>query len=154
MSNDARALRAPSESAIERHPMKDDVTLTVASVLTVLLTMLHLGHDVVLGISPAGLSNLTPVVYWVLFLYAALALAGRRWGYVIILVASIPATGVAILHMTGRGLLGASRDGSAEEFFFVSTLFALGGVAPLCALLAVRGLWRLRRGAARVDSAA
>ena len=154
MFNDARVLRASSEPAIERHPMRDDATLTVASVLTVLLTMLHLGHDVVLGISPPGLSNLTPLVYWVLFLYAALALAGRRWGYVIILVASVPATGVAILHMTGRGLLGASRDGSAEEFFFVSTLFALGGVAPLCALLAVRGLWRLRRRGARVDSAA
>ena len=154
MSNDAPALRASSDRAMERRPTRDDTSLTVASVLTILLTMLHLSHDVILGISPAGLSNLTAVVYWILFLYGALALPGRRWGYVIILVASIPAMGVAVLHMTGRGLLGASRDGSAEEFFFVSTLFVLSGVAPLCALLAVRGLWRSRRGAARVGSAA
>ncbi|MGB9511835.1 MAG: hypothetical protein WBU20_09130, partial [Candidatus Acidiferrum sp.] len=75
--------------------------------------------------------------------YGALVLAGRRSGYVIILLGSLLGLLVPVLHMTGAhfGEIAKSTGG----FFFVWTIIALGVTALISVILSVRGLWSLRR---------
>src|SRR5450432_3002701 len=127
--------------------MKENVMLTIASLLSILFGTLHLADDIARGMSPGGLPNLFGVVICVVWLYGTLVLAERRSGYVIILVASLLVMGVPVIHMRGAGVgFGTHRSGG---FFFVWTLFALGVTALFSAILSVRGLWSLRSGQAR-----
>jgi hypothetical protein len=126
--------------------MKYDV-LTIMSLLSILFGTFHLADDIARGISPGGLSNLIVVVISVVWLYGTLVLAGRRSGYVIILVASLLMVVVPIIHMRGVGVgFGTTRSGG---FFFVWTLLALGVTALFSVILSARGLWSLRRGQSR-----
>jgi hypothetical protein len=126
--------------------MKYDV-LTITSLLSILFGTFHLADDVARGISPGGLSNLIVVVISVVWLYGTLMLAGRRSGYVIILLASLLMMVVPIIHMRGVGVgFGTNRSGG---FFFVWTLLALGVTALFSVILSARGLWSLRRGQSR-----
>jgi len=127
--------------------MKENVLLTIASLLTILLGTFHLADDVARGMSPGGLLNLVGIVICVILLYATLMLAGRRSGYVIILLASLLFMASPVIHMRGRGIgFGTIRSGG---FFFVWTLLALGVTALFSVILSVRGLWSLRRGQPR-----
>jgi hypothetical protein len=124
--------------------MKHNLLLTIASLLSILFGTFHLADDVARGMSPGGLSNLTAVVFCVVGLYGTLVLAGRRSGYIIILVASLLLMGVPVIHMRGMGIgFGTNRSGG---FFFVWTLLAMGVTALFSVILSVRGLWSLRRG--------
>ena len=122
--------------------MKNNVLLIVAFLLSILFGTFHLADDIARGMSPGGLPNLIAVAVCVVFLYAALVLAGRRSGYVIILLASLLMTVIPVIHMRGRGIgFGTTRS---NGFFFVWTIFALGVTALFSAGLSVRGLWGLR----------
>lgn len=126
--------------------MKYDV-LTLMSLLSILFGTFHLADDIARGMSPGGLSNLIAVVIFVVWLYGTLVLAGRRSGYVIILLASLLLMVVPIIHMRGVGVgFGTNRSGG---FFFVWTLLALGVTALFSVILSARGLWSLRRGQPR-----
>jgi hypothetical protein len=123
--------------------MKHTVVLTIASLLSILLGTFHLADDVARGMSPGGLLNLVGIVIFVVWLYGTIVLAGRRSGYIIILVASLLSAGVPVIHMRGVGMgFGTVRSGG---FFFVWTLLALGVTALLSIILSVQGLWSLRR---------
>jgi len=127
--------------------MKHTVTLTITSLFTILFTTFHLTDDIVRGMSPGGLSNLPVVLVLVVWLYGTLVLAERRSGYVIILVASLLASGLPVVHMTNTG--GAVGGGIAESrgaFFFAWTLIALGVTATFSVILSARGLLSLQRG--------
>ena len=127
--------------------MKENVILTITSLLTILFTTFHLTHDIVRGISPGGLSNFPVVLVLVIWLYGTLVLAGRRSGYVIILVLSLLVSGVPVIHMIGkRGIVGGAIAESSGNFFFAWTLLALGVTAVFSVILSVRGLRSLRRG--------
>jgi hypothetical protein len=127
--------------------MKENVLLTIASLLTILLGTFHLADDVARGMSPGGLLNLVGIAICVILLYATLMLAGRRSGYVVILLASLLFMGIPVIHMRGRGIgFGTTRSGG---FFFVWTLLTLGVTALFSVILSVRGLWSLRRGQSR-----
>ena len=124
--------------------MKENVLLTIASLLTILFATFHLADDVARGMSPGGLLNLVGVVICVILLYATLVLAGRPSGYVIILIMSLLMMVIPVIHMRGRGIgFGTTRSGG---FFFVWTLLAIGVTALFSVILSVRGLWSLRRG--------
>ena len=124
--------------------MKHHVSLIITSLLTMLLATFHLADDMVRGWAPGGLSNLTVVFILAVWLYAALVLAERRPRYVILLVLSLLAFGVPVIHMTGKsGIAGGASAGGA--FFFGWTLLALGVTALFSAILSVRGLWSLRQ---------
>jgi hypothetical protein len=71
-----------------------------------------------------------------------LVLAGRRSGYVIILLGSLLALGVPVLHMKGKGVGVASliATSSGGFFFFVWTLIALGVTGRFSTVLSARGL--------------
>jgi hypothetical protein len=130
--------------------MKQNVGLLVTSLLTILFTTFHGAHDMILGYSPAGFGNLTLIFLVVVWLYATLALAERRLPYVVVLVFSLLASALPVIHMTGtKGLVGRSTPGSAAAFFFAWTLLSVGITGICSVVLAARGLWTLRRARAR-----
>ena len=131
--------------------MKQNVTLTIASLLSILFMSFHHADDVVRGMAPGNFSNLIPVFFLLVWLYGTLALAGRRSGYAIILVASLLASGIPVVHMRGSGLVGGKINarGDFGEFFFVWTLVAAGVTSLFCVTLSAHGLWGLRRGQSR-----
>ena len=122
--------------------MKHGVTLTVTSLLSLLLLTLHITDDIVRGISKAESSN-TALLVLVVFIYGTLVLAERRSGYVIMLLVGLFAAAMPVIHMRGAHYAEIAR--SAGGFFFVWTLWALGGVGGVTFILSARGLWSLRR---------
>jgi hypothetical protein len=124
--------------------MKDNVTLTITSLLLILLLTLHLADDIVRGYENGGLTNLIAVPIVVVWLYGTLVLTGRRSGYIITLLLSLFGLFVPYVHMKGRGVGLASRVAhSSGAFFFVWTLLAIAVTALFCVVLSVRGLWSL-----------
>jgi hypothetical protein len=117
--------------------------LVAASLLSIFFLTLHITDDIVRGISEAESSN-TALLVLVLFLYGTLVLAGRRSGYVIMLLVGLFAAAMPVIHMRGAHYPEIAR--SAGGFCFVWTLWALGGLGGLTFVLSARGLWRLGRG--------
>ena len=128
--------------------MKQNVMLTIASLLSILLLTLHITDDIVRGISKAESSNIALAVLVVL-LYGTLVLAERRSGYVIILLGSLLGAYVPVLHFRGAGGVAGRIANSSGVLFFVWTLLALGVCAVFSGILAARGLWKLQRGRSR-----
>lgn len=126
--------------------MKANAMLTIASLLSILLLTLHITDDIVRGISKAEPSNAALLVLAVL-LYGTLVLAERRSGHVIMLLAGLFAAAMPVMHMRGAHYGEIAK--SAGGFFFVWTLWALGGLGGVTVMLSARGLWRLRRGQPR-----
>jgi hypothetical protein len=121
-------------------PVKRNVMLTVTSVLSVALFVVHVADDIVRGVDKVGPVNLIGVTIDVVWLYGALVLAGRRSGYIIMLLGALFAMLAATGHMVqgvGRALA-ARPDGT---LLFMFTLWALAVTAAFSAVLAVRGLW-------------
>ena len=122
--------------------MKQNMMLTIVSLLSILLLTLHITDDIVRGISQAEPSNIALAVLVVL-LYGTLVLAERRSGYAIMLLVGLFAAATPVMHMRGAhyGEIAKSPGG----FFFVWTLWALGGLGGFTLILSARGLWDLRR---------
>jgi len=116
--------------------MRRNVTLTIASLLTIVLSTLHVCDDALHardGVDRMGISILLLIM--LVMLYGTVELAGRRLGYVIILIGGAAAAGMPYLHGMGPN---ATRWG----FFFVWTLFALGVTGAFTVILSARALWR------------
>lgn len=129
------------------NPIRHHVALTVTSVLAILFTTFHLADDYSRGFSPGGLTNFPVPFVLAVWLYAALVLVERRSGHIILLVFSLLASGLPVVHLMGRsGITGGAIPKSAGAFFFAWTLLAVGITAVCALILSVRGLWRLRRG--------
>ena len=130
--------------------MKETRVLVATSLLSLLLLTLHITDDIVRGISKAEPSN-TALLVLVLFLYGTLVLAERRSGHVIMLLVGLFAAAMPVVHMMGARYTEIAK--SSGGFFFVWTLWALGGLGGLTFVLAGRGLWNLRRGVSRRSEA-
>ena len=123
--------------------MKPSVLLTVASLLSLVLIMVHLTGDVLLQ-DEGHVQYPIPVVVFVVWLYGTLMLPDRVTGYIIMLLGGLIAAAMIVLH---------SRTGVVHKsggFYFVFTLFALSATGWFTAILAARGLWlkfRARRAA-------
>lgn len=123
-------------------------TLTVASLLTIVLLPFHIAGDIALGFDRGGSGLLYVVVPLLLVLACgALLLAERRSGHVIMFLVGLLAAAIPVMHM--RGSHYPEIAASAGGFFFVWTLWALGGLGGVTMILAVRGLWGLRRAGTR-----
>jgi hypothetical protein len=120
--------------------MKQNFTLTIASLLSVLFMTLHLADDIVRGMEPGTLSDLIVLPIVVVQLYGTLVLAGKRSGYVILLLVSLLELVVPVVHMKGAGVGGAIAQ-SSGAFFFIWILLALGVTALFSVILSARGLW-------------
>jgi hypothetical protein len=129
--------------------MKQNVMLTIASLLSILLFTFHLTDDIVRGFEPGGFKHLSGVLTLVVWLYGTLALAERRSGYIIILLGSLLGLLMPVAHMRGAGLVGGRIANSSGIFFWVWTLITLGVTALFSIILSARGLWSLRRGQPR-----
>jgi len=126
--------------------LKHNVILTISTFLSLLFTSFHHADDVVRGLAPGKFSNIIPIVFLFIWLYATLlVLEKRRSGYITILVISILAIGLPIIHMMGAGMSGGRIANSTGAFFFVWTLVVIGVTALFSAVISARALWSLRR---------
>jgi hypothetical protein len=119
-------------------------TLTIASLLSIVLFSLHWADEIARGMEPGTIDRtwggLLILFVW---LYGTLAIAERRLGLVIILLGSILASGVPVLHMSGRGLVGGRiAVGSTGALFWVWTNIALGATGMISLALAIHALWK------------
>lgn len=122
--------------------MKHNVVLTITSLLTILLGTFHQADDIARGMSPGGLPNLLMAIIGVIWLYGTLVLAGRRSGYIIILIFAVLMMIVPVIHLRGPGIgFGTHRS---NGLFFVWTLLALSVTSLFSVILSVQGLWNLR----------
>jgi hypothetical protein len=126
--------------------MKHNLTLTIASLLSILFMTFHHTDDIVRGMASGGVINLVVALILVVWLYGTLALAERRSGHVIILVASLLVSAIPVVHMMGSGLAGGKIANSSGAFFFVWTLIALNVTAIFSFILSARGLWSMQWG--------
>lgn len=116
--------------------------LTIASLLSILLVMFHLSEEVVRGMERGGFNMLIAVLIMLVWLYGTLVLAGRRSGYIIMLLGAIFGTGVPILHMSGVGLVGGKiAADSSGAFFWVWGNMAMCTISAFSLIVAVRCLW-------------
>jgi hypothetical protein len=129
--------------------VKHNVILTITSLLSILFFTFHLSDDIVRGFEPGGFKHISGLLILIVLLYGTLVLAGRRSGYVIILLGSLLGSLMPLAHMRGAGLVGGRVANSSGIFFWVWTLIALGVTAPFSVILSARGLWSLRRGQLR-----
>jgi hypothetical protein len=125
--------------------MKPKIMLVIASVLSILLMTIHLTQDILRDEGGMASYLVFGVPILVAWLYGALLLAGRRSGYVIMLVGSLIAAAMPVIHMMGAGSVKARTHGA----FFVWTLMALGVTGIFSLILSVRGLWRPQWGESR-----
>jgi hypothetical protein len=120
--------------------MKQNVMLIIASLLSILFVTFHLTDDIVRGMEPGRLSDLIAVPILVVWLYGTLVLAGKRSGYVIVLLGSLLGLLVPVIHMKGAGV-GGTLAKSSGAFFFIWTLITLGVTALFSVILSARALW-------------
>ena len=116
--------------------MKRNLTLTIMSLLTLVLFTLHLADDTIHakeGMDAMG-TTITLAIAIVL-LYATVELAGRRLGYIIILLGGLASAYMPYLHTMGPR---ATRWG----FFFVWAMIAMAVTGLFAAILSARELWR------------
>ena len=119
-------------------------TLTITSLILITLVMAHLAQDIAYGYEPGNFNNLLAVPIAVVWLYGTLMLAGRRSGYIIVLLFSLFSLVVPLVHSQGKGFGLASRMAYAGgHFFFVFSLLAIGVLGIFSVILCVRGLWSL-----------
>ena len=120
--------------------MKQDLMLTIASLLSIIFVIFHTTDDIVRGMEPGTLFDLIVVPILAVWLYGTLVLAGRRSGYIIILLGSLVGLLVPVIHMKGAGVGGAIAQ-SSGGFFFIWILIALGVTSFFSVILSVQGLW-------------
>jgi hypothetical protein len=113
--------------------MKRNILLMVMSLLSIVLSSIHLAHDVVRGSDTWGRQSLIGVLILVVWLYGTLVVPERRLGKIIMLVGGILAAAMPVIH---------SRVGlqSVAVFFFIWTLFAMGATGTMSAILSLRAL--------------
>ena len=124
-------------------------TLTITSLLSILLFSLHWAGEIARGMEPGTIDRTWGglLILFVL-LYGTLAIPERRLGLVIMLLGAVLASGVPVLHMQGRGLVGGRiAANSSGALFWVWTNIALGASGTISLVLSARALWnRTARG--------
>jgi hypothetical protein len=119
--------------------------LTVTSVVSILLAVLHVSEDVVRGFEPGALKHIQTIITFSVWLYAAIGLAEGRWKYGLLLLGSLLGVVIALAHMRGAGLVGGRIAGTSGLLLWVWTALTLGVTATVSVALSARGLWNLRR---------
>ena len=130
--------------------MKNNDLLIITSMLSILFLTFHFTSDTIharAGTSEAGGSTLVAVPILVLLLYGTLVLGERRSGHAIMLFGSLCAMGMPVIHvMPEAGIFHGAIAWPTGHFMFVWTLHVLGVTGIFSFILAVRGLWSLRKG--------
>jgi hypothetical protein len=126
--------------------VKQSTLLTVTSLLTILFLTIHLTSDFLHDAGELSLQGVLIVaLILTVLLWGTLVLAERRSGHVIMLLGSLFALGMPVLHLKrATGVAGALAR--PDAFYFVWILIALGVTGLFSAVLSVRGLVNLQRG--------
>jgi hypothetical protein len=130
--------------------MKPNHLLVIASLLSILLMTLHLTSDVIharAGTPEAGGSTLVAVPVLAILLYGTLLLSERRSGIIIMLVGSLLAIAMPVVHvMAPGGIFHGAIARYSPAFLFVWTLHAMAVIGIFAFVVSVRELWVFRRG--------
>jgi hypothetical protein len=131
--------------------MKPNVLLTIASLFSILFLTFHISDEIARGMELGQLNMLIPMLFLAAWVYGALVLAGRRSGYIIMLIEAIFGLGIPVIHLTGVGLVGGRiAVDSTGAFFWVWGNWALFIISALAFALAVRCLWNPQWGNSRL----
>jgi hypothetical protein len=118
--------------------MKPKNMLIVASLITLLFTIVHLTQDVMH--QPDGTNKIPiPIVIFAVWLYGTLMLSDRVLGYIIMLFGGLIGAAMIVLH--SKGIVISNSGG----FFFVWTLFVLSTTGWFTMILAAREIWMALR---------
>jgi len=130
--------------------MTHNVLLTITSLLTILFLTFHLSDEIARGMEHGGINMVIPLLILSVCLYGTLVLAGRRSGYIIMLLVAIFGTGIPIVHMWGVGLIGGRiAVDSSGSFFWVWGNIAMCTISAFSLILAVRCIWNPEWGQSR-----
>jgi hypothetical protein len=124
--------------------MKHKNMLIVASLLTLVLTIIHLTQDIMYMADRTNKIPI-PIVVFAVWLYGTLMLSDRIWGYSIMFFGGLVGAVMIIVHSPGWII------SNSHGFFFVWTLFAVSTTGWFTMILSAREIWmtiRARRATA------
>ena len=121
--------------------MKHHVVLTVTSVISILLVILHVSDDIVRGFESGGFKHIQLILTMSVWLYATVALAEGRVKYTLMLLGSLLGVVVSLAHMRGVGLVGGRIAGTSGMLLWVYTVLVLGVTTTVSVALSARGMW-------------
>lgn len=127
-------------------PIRYKITMTIASVLSALLFVMHWSDEISRGLESGTLQSAGGIAILVVWLSGPLVLGDRRSGYIVTLIGGILGLGILLLHMSGHGLVGGRIANTSGQFFWVWTAITMGVSSAIAGILAVRGLWSSRGG--------
>jgi hypothetical protein len=134
---------------VETTEMKQHALLKIASVLSILLMTLHFASDTArarVGTPEAGGLTVVAAPILAIWLYGTLVLDEKRSGHVIMLIGSLLAIMMPVMHVIGpAGPFTGTITRSGDPYAFVWTLHAIGVTGIFSLMLSVQGLWNLRR---------
>ena len=130
--------------------MTSNLMLRNTSLLLLLLLTLHIVDDVVHGFDSAGLINLIGIVALGFLIYGTLVLHERMSGHIVMLFIALFSAVMPIIHLRSARINETAQ--ASGGFFFIWTLWALGGIGIFGIILSIQGLFNLRRNRPR-DSA-
>ena len=123
--------------------MTNNLMLRNTSLLLLLLLTLHVVDDVVHGFDSAGLLNMIGIVVVGLLLYGTMVLHERVSGYIVMLFIALFAALMPVIHLRSARINETAQ--ASGGFFFMWTLWALGGIGIFGLILGIQGLVNLRR---------
>ena len=121
--------------------MTHRTTLTVLSVISVFLVVLHVSEDVARGFEPGGLKHIQTILTMALWLYATVGLSEGRVKYTLMLLGNLLGVLVSVAHMMGAGLVGGRIATSDGKLLWVFAVLTLGVTASVAVVLSARALW-------------
>jgi hypothetical protein len=118
--------------------------LTIASLLTIFLFVVHLADDIAHGFEGGDLNDLIGgTAITTVWLYGTLVLRERLAGRIITFVGGIFSVLVPYVHMRGAGMGEVAKAGGGFWFALTLLLMALAGV--FTAILSVHIFWNQRK---------
>src|SRR5215467_688127 len=110
--------------------------LTVTSLISLILLMLHVSDDIARGISSLNFTSMIAVLVVAMLLYATLTGEGKRTGAVSGFLIGLLALGMPALHFRGVRINEIAH--SSGGLLFIWTLWALGALGGTGMILSVR----------------
>ena len=123
--------------------MNNNLMLRNTSLLLLLLLTLHVVDDVVHGFDSAGLLNMIGIVVLGLLLYGTLVLHERVSGHIVMLFIALFSALMPVIHLRSARINETAQ--ASGGFFFIWTLWALGGIGIFGIILGIQGVLKLRR---------
>lgn len=123
--------------------MNKTLSLTVASALSIVLLVLHVVDDIVRGFDSAGLQNMIGMVVLAILLYGTLVLRERLAGSIMMLLVSVFAAGMPIIHLRSVRINEIAQGSGG--YFFITTLWILGVLGIFGIILAAQIIWERSR---------